>query len=67
MATTDNEEGWISVDKKLPPDGVVVDTVIMGPPRRNQQTLMRQGRLWFVPSGSMYVYYEPTHWRSVNS
>lgn len=21
------------------------------------------GRLWFFPDGSMYVYYTPTHWR----
>lgn len=21
--------------------------------------------LWFLPDGSMYVYYTPTHWRSV--
>jgi membrane protein implicated in regulation of membrane protease activity len=21
-------------------------------------------RLWFFPDGSIYVYYEPTHWRA---
>jgi hypothetical protein len=31
---------------------------------RNIQTLKRQGNLWFVPDGNMYVYYTPTHWRS---
>jgi hypothetical protein len=30
---------------------------------RNEQTLVRQGRLWFLPDMSMYVYYRPTHWR----
>lgn len=30
---------------------------------RNEQELKRQGNLWFVPDGSMYVYYTPTHWR----
>ena len=30
---------------------------------RNVQTLKRSGRLWFVPDGSMYVYYSPTHWK----
>ena len=30
---------------------------------RNEQVLKRSGRLWFVPDGSSYVYYEPTHWR----
>lgn len=30
---------------------------------RNEQSLKRQGRLWFFPDGSMYVYYAPTHWK----
>lgn len=30
---------------------------------RNEQSLMRRGRMWFVPDGSMYVYYRPTRWR----
>lgn len=36
---------------------------------RNVQTLVGRRRnanscvMWFVPDGSMYVYYEPTHWR----
>jgi hypothetical protein len=29
---------------------------------RNVQQLKRRGRLWFVPDGSTYVYYQPTHW-----
>jgi hypothetical protein len=29
---------------------------------RNIQHLKKKGRLWFLPDGSMYVYYEPTHW-----
>lgn len=46
------------------PEGVLVLTVIhdrLGV--RNQQPLMRRGRLWFVASGEMYVYYTPTHWK----
>jgi hypothetical protein len=31
--------------------------------KRNEQTLKRIGNLWFVPDGSMYVYYRPTHYR----
>jgi hypothetical protein len=37
---------------------------------RNVQPLKRiagTGRLWWVPDGSMYVYYTPTHWRPVTS
>jgi len=29
---------------------------------RNEAYLKRNGRLWFFPDGSMYVYYTPTHW-----
>jgi hypothetical protein len=46
------------------PEGKVVLTKIddeCGP--RNQQELVRQGRLWFFPDKSMYVYYDPTHWK----
>lgn len=32
---------------------------------RNVQTLVRRGHLWYVPDGSMYVYYTPTHWREI--
>jgi hypothetical protein len=46
------------------PHGRVVETKIddeHGP--RNHAYLKRDVRLWFVPDGSMYVYYTPTHWR----
>lgn len=49
------------------PNGVVVETKIDdGQGVRNITTLKRQGRLWFFPDMSMYVYYEPTHWREKN-
>lgn len=54
---------WSS-DPSESPEGVVVETKIhdnFG--CRNVQLLCRRGRLWFVPDGSMYVYYQPTHWR----
>jgi hypothetical protein len=45
------------------PDGVVVRTKIHDTNgERNDQELKRQGRLWWVPDGKMYVYYTPTHW-----
>ena len=54
---------WISVTKKLPPDGDEVNTKIDdGISSRNEQSLVRQGKLWFFPDRSMYVYYTPTHW-----
>jgi len=45
------------------PEGVEVHTKIHDHyGSRNECTLKRSGRLWFVPDGSMYVYYQPTHW-----
>lgn len=55
---------WNKVSEKLPPEGLVVDTKIDDEKGvRNETRLYRQGRLWFFPDGSMYVYYTPTHWK----
>lgn len=67
LADRDTDGGsmtWTPLTDELPPEGVIVWTKIddiKGP--RNEQRLMRQGRLWYFPDGSMYVYYTPTHWR----
>lgn len=67
MATPDRPtpaEPWIEVAAELPPENEVVETVIDdGRGRRNEWPLKRQGRHWWLPDGSMYVYYTPTHWR----
>jgi len=58
--------GWVATEERLPDDDVVVETKIDdNDGLRNVQQLKRQGRLWFFPDGSMYVYYTPTHWRPV--
>lgn len=58
------QQAWVCTACDLPPDGAVVQTKIDdGNGCRNEQDLKRQGRLWFFPDGSMYVYYVPTHWR----
>jgi hypothetical protein len=55
---------WISVNTQLPPKGVIVETKIHDATgERNVQYLKRDGNLWWMPDGSMYVYYTPTHWR----
>lgn len=62
---------WTACVDELPPLDVVVMTKIDdGQGCRNKGRLKRYCRepgvtrdLWFVPDGSMYVYYEPTHWR----
>lgn len=59
---------WMPCEIQLPPEGSVVETKIDDDRgERNVQTLKLQGRMWFVPDGSMYVYYAPTHWRWVQS
>lgn len=58
---------WIRTADRVPDDGVIVHTKIDNTEGlRNEQKLKRQGRLWFFPDGSMYVYYTPTHWRSTD-
>ena len=57
---------WISVKNRLPPEGEVVQTKIDDSKGcRNETRLVMKGRLWFFSDMGMYVYYEPTHWRSV--
>jgi Protein of unknown function (DUF551) len=55
-------EDWQPIDTA--PESVVVLTKIDDQNGvRNEQSLKRIGRLWFVPDGSVYVYYTPTHWK----
>ena len=63
---------WVACRDRLPPVDVVVLTKIDDADGcRNEQTLKRYQRspdtrsLWFTPDGSMYVYYDPTHWAAV--
>lgn len=57
---------WKRTMDILPPEHLVVETKIDdGVFIRNQQPLYRCKNLWYVPDGSMYVYYTPTHWREI--
>lgn len=58
---------WVRVRERQPEPWEVVETKIDDAKgERNVQRLQKgDGRLWFVPDGSMYVYYEPTHWRPI--
>jgi hypothetical protein len=57
-------DNWIPVESRLPPPGIPVETKIDDADGcRNGRVLKRISRLWFYPDDSMYVYYEPTHWR----
>jgi hypothetical protein len=63
-----NEQAWIRVIDSIPGDNQVVETKIDDDNGcRNEQKLMRQGRLWFLSDESMYVYYTPTHWRKIEA
>ncbi|MCK5617252.1 DUF551 domain-containing protein [Candidatus Pacearchaeota archaeon] len=56
---------WIKVSDQLPPENEAVETKIDDHNGcRNEQKLVREGRLWFFDDRSMYVYYEPTHWHN---
>ena len=49
------------------PENVEVRTKIDdGRGCRNVNTLTRHGCLWWLPDGSMYVYYQPTHWMALD-
>jgi hypothetical protein len=58
---------YIEVSKQLPPDGVPVYTKVHehNGIRHEEVILKRSGNLWFIPDGSMYVYYTPTHWAAI--
>jgi hypothetical protein len=55
-----SETAWTPTERALPPDEEIVWT--MGP-NDLIQTLKRRGNLWFVPDGSMYIYYMPKFWK----
>lgn len=55
---------WFDTQTQPPQNGQIVTTCIRDAAgTRNEQELKRQGNLWFLPDGSMYVYYTPTHWK----
>jgi hypothetical protein len=55
---------WNTIET-APTDKEVWTKIDDGHGERNVAKLKRiaGSRLWFLPDGSMYVYYTPTHWR----
>ncbi len=59
-----NTKIWILTRHAKPDEGVVVETKIHDKDGvRNEQKMLRRGRIWYAPNEDFYVYYEPTHWR----
>lgn len=51
---------------KYAKENVVYDTMIVDERgKRNKCRLKKIGNLWFVPDGSFYVYYTPTHIKEI--
>lgn len=67
----DQSNKWRDIASDPPPDGVVVETKIdndggdsmVQPLKRVTREPGKTRPLWFIPDGSIYVYYTPTHWR----
>jgi len=53
--------GWQEIST-APEREVVLTKIHDEHGERNEALLKRIGNLWFLPDGSMYVYYTPTHW-----
>lgn len=62
---------WIRTCDDLPKTGEVVETKVDdadgGHNLQNLKIGGMHGNIWFFPDGSMYVYYNPTHWRRIKS
>lgn len=56
----DTERDWRVITDAAPPSGDVVEVLTPG---GDERPLKRSGRMWFLPDGSMYVYFTPTAWR----
>lgn len=54
---------WIPVTSGLLPDHARVVEVLASGGERSQ--LRYDSGLWWLPDGSMHVYFTPTHWREV--
>lgn len=55
---------WRLILEDEPPAGTEVMTKVDDQNGcRNVQSLKWDGDLWWLPDGSMYVYYSPTHWK----
>ena len=55
---------WIKTSEEKPREGVVVETKIDDINGcRDEYPLKLACGLWWFPDDTMFVYYQPTHWR----
>ena len=61
-----DEEDWIPCSERLPPEGVVVDTITINKkgPRYRMDMQHRQNG-WCYPNSAAIVYERPTHWKPI--
>lgn len=65
-----NTREWRLISTDFPPEDVVVETKISDEAGDRNQAKLRwrktpRGWLWFFADNSMYIYYNPTHWRPI--
>ena len=56
---------WTRTSDRLPPAGEVVKTISEG--GMEQELKYDDSGLWFVPDGSMYIYYTPMFWKRMGT
>lgn len=59
MAVSSEVVQWHRVSEVPPPEGVPVRTLT---DTGMESVLKRNGNLWWLPDGSMYVYFRPVFW-----
>jgi len=56
---------WTYTADCQPPENVLLE--VLQSDLKTQSKLIRDGRLYWLPDRSMYVYYTPTMWRIPNA
>lgn len=56
---------WKEIKRISPPTNIVIETKVDKNGERNIERLIFDGKLWWHTDKSMYVYYQPTHWKEV--
>lgn len=63
LPINEGEQPWIEVAEGSMPEHQKVVEVLA--PSGDRSQLRFDSGLWWLPDGSMYVYFVPTHWREI--